>query len=65
MLSGATGRVIPGANIYLSGAVPTGTLVSAHGAHLRKQATEDSDVPSAHMVAPPTFLSPIFLSAVS
>jgi 5-formyltetrahydrofolate cyclo-ligase len=36
----------------LEGAVPTGTLVSAHGAHLHQQATEDSHVPSA-MTAPP------------
>ena len=41
MLCGATGRVIPGANTYLLGAVPAGTLVSVYGAHLHKQATED------------------------
>src|SRR5258708_21426747 len=34
-------RDIPGANIYLSGTVPTDTVVSAHGAHLLMQATEE------------------------
>ena len=32
---------IPGANIYHSGAVPAGTVVSVYGAHLQKQATVD------------------------
>ena len=41
MLCGAIGHVIPGANIYLLGAVPARTLVRVHGAHLHEQATED------------------------
>jgi len=42
---------IPGANIYLEGAVPARTVVRSHGAHLRKQATEDEQWPTA-AVAP-------------
>lgn len=33
---------IPGANIYLSGAVSAGVVALVRGAHLHLQATEDS-----------------------
>ncbi len=39
----------------LEGAVSTGTLVPAYGAHLQQQATEDSHVPSA-LTAPSNFI---------
>ena len=32
---------IPGANTFLSGAVPAGAVVSVYGAHLLVQAAED------------------------
>jgi hypothetical protein len=38
-LRGALGSTYPGADMYLSGAVPAGTVVSVHGSHLRKRAT--------------------------
>ena len=36
----------PGANIYQTGAVPSGAVVSEYGAHLHKQATEDLQWPT-------------------
>ena len=39
-LRGALGRLYPGADIYLLGAVPVGVVASVHGAHLRCRATE-------------------------
>ena len=54
-LSCSTGREIPGANINLEGAVPTGILVSAYGTHLYQQAAEDPHLPSA-LTAPPANL---------
>ena len=45
--------LFPGANKYLSGAVPFGTLVPEHGAHLALWATEDLTSQPAD-AAPPT-----------
>ncbi|CAA7626102.1 hypothetical protein MTBSS4_60028 [Magnetospirillum sp. SS-4] len=41
LLRGASGSQRPWGYIFLLGAVPVEALVSLHGAHLHKQATED------------------------
>jgi len=43
--------MIPGANVDLKGAVPAGIVVPVYGAHLRKQAREDS-MTTAEAAAP-------------
>ena len=40
-LRGALGRISPGADTYLLGAVPVGVVASIHGAHLLRRATRE------------------------
>ena len=40
-LRGALGRISPGADTYLLGAVPVGVVASIYGAHLLRRATRE------------------------
>ena len=40
-LRGALGRIYPGADTYLMGAVPVGAVAPVHGAHLLRRATRE------------------------
>ena len=40
-LRGALGRISPGADTYLLGAVPIGVVASIYGAHLLRRATRE------------------------